>query len=316
MDDKHRIWDSFWQDRRVLCPGPDADPVIASSFRAYWAEAAGALPDGARILDLACGNGFVALTAAEAAEAAGKTLRIDAIDAAEIDPRRYVPEWAKRPAGPAFHPRALMESLPFEAGCFDAVYSQYGIEFGNITKAAAEVGRVLKPGGSVRILALPKGAPFTESLPRKTKQARYLVEKTKLFDVAMAVAQAIHAKETKGEGREAIQYLQRFSAEVQSVMQAVDDKDSALAGVAASVLQETLTKRNEVPIETQIATMQSVKTRLAELAARNETYDRAALGDASLTALLRDLKKTGRGDFRSQARAAGEAGTVAWAVNN
>lgn len=315
-EEKHRIWDRYWQDSRILCPGPDGDAGIASRFHTYWADAAAALPDDARVLELACGNGFVATIVAEKIREIGKTVKIDAIDAAAIDPKRYMPERAKAMAGITFHPRTLMEDLPFEAATFDAVFSQYGIEFGNLSKSCTELGRVLKPHGIVRILAVPQTADFVADLNRKAKQALHVVEKTKLFDVARAVAQAIAGKEAAGESQGVLKYLQRFSAEVQRVVEGTDERENGIAIVSANVLQETLAKRKQMTLEEQIAAMEAIRLRLLDLVARHESIGRSALGDASLTALVRELKKTGRGDFRSQPLSTEQLGTVAWNVSN
>ncbi len=45
-----------------------------------------------------------------------------------------------------------MERLPFKAGSFDAVTSQYGFEYGDTQQIGREIWRVLRPGGRLRLL--------------------------------------------------------------------------------------------------------------------------------------------------------------------
>ena len=83
--------------------------------------------------------------------AAGQSLRITGVDRAEIDPTSYLQS-----------PGALVNvdfrggidicALPFDDGSFDAVTSQFGIEYAPLDVAAAEAARVLSPGGQLQFL--------------------------------------------------------------------------------------------------------------------------------------------------------------------
>ncbi len=314
-DEKYRIWDTYWRDNRIYSAGPDADADVAAALERKWIDAAAALPDGARVLDLACGNGFVALTVARAAKNAGKAITLDGIDAADIDPRRYLTSDADLLGAIAFRGRTRMEQLPFEAGSFDAVFSNFGIEFGDLAKSTAEVGRVLKPGGITTMLAMASRTPLVEQLDRKARQSRHILTKTKIFDVAIAVAQAISVYESTGEGREPRQYLQRFSAEVQSVMAKVSDADAGSAIAVTATLQTILTERKNVDIASQVDAISTLKSRLTEHAARSEAIVRSALGEASLTGLGRRLNEAGVRDVDTGPLAVGAQGTVAWQIS-
>ena len=313
-DEKYRVWDSYWQDSRLLGIGPDRNADVAARFDAQWTEATAALPDGARILDLACGNGYVALVAAWAARAAGKTVKIDAIDAAAIDPKRYLTQHTELVRTVNFRGRALMEALPFDPASFDAIFSQFGIEFGTLDKASAEVGRVLKPGGVISMLSLAAGTGLVEQVARTAKQSQHVLTNTKLFDVAAAVAQAIHIFETTGEGREPPQYLAKFSTEVERVMTKLDDADVGSATAIIATLQDVLTNRKTMDIKAQLAAITTLKARLTGHAARSEAVVRSALGDATLSGLVRRLTDAGICGLRTEPWAVGDYGTVAWRI--
>ena len=311
-DEKYRVWDSYWQDNRVLTAGPDANPDIAANFDGLWTRAAAALPDGARILDLACGNGCVALIAARAFQSAGRSCTIDGIDAADIDPKRYLTKDQELLARITFHAKTPMEKLPFEAKTFDAIFSQFGIEFGDLAKSSSEVGRTLKSGGVIMMLTLAAGTALVQQLDRKARQSRHILANTKLFDVAVAVAQAIHVFETKGEGREPRQYLQRFSSEVEAVMKKLDDGDAGSAIAVATTLQNILTERKNIDLKAQIEAIATLRARLNEHVVRSEAVVRSALGDASVTSLTRRLTEAGIRGIRPEPITIGAHGTVAW----
>lgn len=107
-----------------------------------WMQLFQATPPGARVLDLATGGGQVAAWAA----AAGRGFGVTGVDFADIPATR-----ADAP-GVTFLGNVGLESLPFETASFDLVISQYGFEYADRQKAAAECARVLAPGGRGRFI--------------------------------------------------------------------------------------------------------------------------------------------------------------------
>lgn len=98
---------------------------------------------GARVLDVACGNGNATLAAAR------RGCNVTGLD--------YVPELLRRAAARAQAEGLELqlvegdaERLPFEAGQFDVALSTYGIMFApDQEQAAREIARVVKPGGKI-----------------------------------------------------------------------------------------------------------------------------------------------------------------------
>ena len=106
---------------------------------------AAALRAGQRVLDVACGSGNVALSAARRFA-----------DAVGVD---YVPaliERARERAAaerlPAVFEVGDAEALPFEDASFDVVLSTYGVMFApDQEQAARELVRVCRPGGTIAL---------------------------------------------------------------------------------------------------------------------------------------------------------------------
>lgn len=99
---------------------------------------------GDRVLDLACGTGIVARTAAPMVQPGGEVIGLD-FNAAQIATARLIDpsiEWREGDAA----------SLPFAHQKFDLVVCQQGFQFfPDGVQAVKEIHRVLQPGGRVAI---------------------------------------------------------------------------------------------------------------------------------------------------------------------
>lgn len=126
----------------LVAPGYAA--VNIPQFEKYAADAleAAGLKASDRILDVATGPGTLAFLASP------RVLRVDAIDFSVdmlVELRRRL-EAERLPN--VFALEGDGQSLPFEAGSFDAVFSMFGlIFFPDRAKGFRELRRVLKPGG-------------------------------------------------------------------------------------------------------------------------------------------------------------------------
>ena len=86
LQEKHRIWDSYWHDSRLQSTVAESSQEAELLLEAHWREIFAELPNSAAILDLACGNGAVALIAARFSHETGKGFKIYGVDSAAIDP--------------------------------------------------------------------------------------------------------------------------------------------------------------------------------------------------------------------------------------
>ena len=101
------------------------------------------------MLDVACGTGIVARTAAGRVGPGGAVTGLDLNEAMLAVARRVRPDLTWRQGDAA--------ALPFESGTFDAVLSQMALMFfPDPAGALREMARVARPGGAVAVL-IPAG---------------------------------------------------------------------------------------------------------------------------------------------------------------
>ena len=168
-------WTALWQTGAGSSCFENADDELHLSQ--FWGEHVDALPDHARMLDLATGNGTVAQICAARAIESKKHLEIDAIDAADIDPSAHVPDADPLLARIRFHGNTHLEALPFRDGIFTSVVSQFGFEYACETRSASEIVRVLEPGGRLRLVIQAKsGAVARDVKLRLARMHRVLAE--------------------------------------------------------------------------------------------------------------------------------------------
>lgn len=133
---------------------------------AHRVAAAARVGPGDRVLDVACGTGVLARAAADRVGVAGSVAGLD------INPGMLAV--AARQASQIRWRQGSADALPYEAGSFDAVVSQFGLMFfENQVAALKEMLRVLRPGGRLAVAVWgplersPGYAAFTDLLERR-----------------------------------------------------------------------------------------------------------------------------------------------------
>jgi hypothetical protein len=204
-----------------------------------------------------------------------------------------------------------MEALPFSDGTFDAVVSQFGLEFGNRPKALAEAARVVKPNGLLTILALPAQSVAVQSARKTVKQARYLLRDATLFNEAFRIIQEFNQGAPNTRDATMRENLEGFNREVEKTVRQFDASESDVVFAIIMGLNQVFVDRNSKPGDQQMMAIETARTGLAQYAARAQATVKAALSDTNLETLKRTIASVGFKLTETRSLLAGR-GTIAW----
>lgn len=197
---KRRNWTQVWSQGYVTsCIGAFEDNY-EGPIRASWQAFFAGLPTGARVLDVATGNGAVALIAAETSRDLGLDLEIHGIDLADIDPPANVPRHQVLLDTIHFHPRTAVEQTAFDDASFQGISSQYGLEYTNLEVSVPEMYRLLTPGGVACFVVHHAESVVVHTARVEQADARTLVE-TDLFGRARELMEHVARARTPEERR-------------------------------------------------------------------------------------------------------------------
>jgi ubiquinone/menaquinone biosynthesis C-methylase UbiE len=134
-------------DQATRSPAEVYDKLFVPALFQQWghvvADAAG-IASGQRVLDVACGTGVLACTAAERVGGSGTVVG--------LDPNEDMLAVARQKSASIEWRNGRAELLPFPDDSFDAVVSQFGFMFFEDQRAALrEAMRVVRPGGRVAV---------------------------------------------------------------------------------------------------------------------------------------------------------------------
>ena len=174
-------WEAYYRGGALVSCPIDTEPNYSGEVRAAWVSFFSGLSDGARILDLGCGNGPVALIAKETANEISRTFQIEAVDLAEIDPVSNVSKGATLFQGIRFHSRVSTENLPFNTASMNAVCGQYIIEYTDVSRTLAEVARVLQPDGVCQFILHHADSIVVENARESLRQASFALDEVKVL---------------------------------------------------------------------------------------------------------------------------------------
>jgi len=184
-------WTAYWRT------GSGASCFVGSETEVHltqvWNGFVDELADGARLLDLATGNGTVVRSCAARARVRNIRLHIEAVDAAEIDPPRHVADPEQFFRDVHFRGGIRLETLPFPDGTFDGVVSQFGFEYADEEQAAAEAVRVLAPGGRLRLIIHARDGAVSRDISTRLERLHSVLAENGPVSLVLTLARAAEA---------------------------------------------------------------------------------------------------------------------------
>lgn len=284
-------WDRFWRYDRLSSfeTGPGAANYAgetAEGWRRFFAN----VLEGGAILDIATGNGAIAVLAVET----GKDFRVTGIDYADIAPDRFVTT-SDALGQVTFRGRTSAEALPFGDGSFDAVTSQFGIEYSDMDKSLPEAMRVLKSGGRLRLAMHATEGAVVRDTTLSLADADFLLENAQLIPLAILSLSSLVAWE-KGEGLK--EKAQSDHAQFRAALEAVEHYERQamdrhmLASVRRDLIEAFNTHRQK-KLADQIAEFRELASQVQDHRERQRALVQAAVAREDVEGFAARLAKAG-----------------------
>lgn len=172
MQSRHNPWTEFWHDNADAGGGgclPAQWTALEDAQKAAWFAFIAKLPKSARVLDLATGDGRVLKWMLSRR----RDLKLTGVDLA--------PQLPAAPRGTSIRGGVAMEALPFPEARFHAVTSQFGFEYGDVDATAAEIARILRPGGKVGLLVHRGDGPILEHNRQRATAIAWALDDTSVI---------------------------------------------------------------------------------------------------------------------------------------
>ena len=293
-------WDRFWRYDRLSSfeTGPGAanySGETAEGWRRFFAD----VPDGGRILDIATGNGAIAVLAVEAAREAGKKFQVTGVDFADIAPEQFVTT-SEALGQVTFRGRTNAEDLPFEDGSFDAVTSQFGIEYSDMGRSLPEATRVLKKGGRLRLAMHAAEGAVVSDTNRSLADADFLLDSAQLIPLAVVSLSSLVAWE---EGKQLQDKARADHARFREALDAVERHElgamdrQMLASVRRDLIEAFNTHRSK-RLEDQLVEMQALESQVRDHRERQRALARSAVSRAQVESFAATLANAGFANAR------------------
>ena len=181
--DSKQAWSDYWRGQTGGCLPESASSPLNAAFRDEWLRTASGFSPGAQVLDLATGDGVVLRWLSEVRADLG----LIGVDLAEPLP--------PPPPGCVTRGGVAMETLPFEAQSFDAVVSQFGFEYGELDRCAAEAARVLRRGATLTLVTHHADGPIVAHNRQRAAELGWALADARLIDCARAADQLLNRRE-------------------------------------------------------------------------------------------------------------------------
>lgn len=267
-------WSDFWG---AGGSGPESGCLpqalrrIDAVQRRVWAEAVAPLKAGARVLDLATGDGAVL----GKIRARRTDLKLTGVDsAARLPPA---------PRGATLRAGVAMEVLPFRNGSFELVTSQFGYEYGDRAAIAREVARVLTPGGRYAFIIHHAAGPILAHNQARRAGLGWAVVDSGLLAQAKALVRArrLASLPTPQRFRDAlVEARRRYPAQT-------------VAAEFTTAILHTLELGRGHPPEAQLETLAELESKARHEISRIDALAAAACSEQDIQAIRTHLGAAG-----------------------
>ena len=278
-------WSLYWRSGKQASFTEDEEQLeaLCAEWRLFFAG----LRKNAAILDLGTGNGAVLRVAAEFCQDP-ICFSLHGVDAAEVHPPENLAAQA------TFLTGVKIEALPFEDAYFDAVASQFALEYGDRAQCCAEATRVLRRGGHLKLLSHAAGGALHSTVRGRVERLSRVLAEGALMEVLVTAA-----TEETAAARRAEQALQGEWSRLQSALERAPPADAAV--FFANGVANMWRNRHRYNLDDLLASLQAARTRSRAILLRLEALQSAACTKEDIDQICCDLRALGMAEVSSSA---------------
>ncbi|MBA6292074.1 methyltransferase domain-containing protein [Colwellia sp. MB3u-70] len=290
-------WSLYWQGSHQESCIANNSAEDQSILLDSWRDFALSLKDCSTVLDLATGNGSVPNNLLKF----NPLLDITAVDRANINPQKHIEDNFSLKSV-EFIPNIDITKLPFKPCIFDAITSQFGLEYSALGLSTSELVRVLKPQGQFLFIMHHQDSEVVAPARSKVKEFDLLFKSDLLASFESFLNGDI--------------CLQQLNATGEKILNdATWVKSQAITGQIFSAIDQLIQlKEKGQKTAVLMQTYQVMKTRVFAESSRLEQLISASLSKKEVIALCKILENLGTNTVFQSIDLAGNAGVLGWKI--
>lgn len=287
-DNSKADWSNYWQGRTAAPRGEALTGVgieNSEELSAFWRDVFAGV-ERATILDLACGPGSAIRHASASSE--NQLLGLDISFGAIQSTSATVPGFMGVVAS--------ADRIPFADASIDLVVSQFGFEYADGQRAAADISRILRPGGAFHAITHLKSGVIAEEC-RARRSGLKDIEDSGYIDAARALFTCVFAHErapSEASMRAVEEASRTFAAAQQTMMPQI--RAGGLAGHLHSGASQLYERRRAYLLEDVLGWIDGMVAEIHAFIGRMDSMLDAAIDETEARQLLNVIAPSGQHD--------------------
>lgn len=287
-----RAWSNYWVTGYKSTFTGHENSGFFIELSDYWKRQFLSLDDGARVVDLGCGNGSVSAIAAECSD---KALDIIAVDYAAVERSSSV---FKQYPNIEIRDQTNIEKTGIDDSSVDLCVSQFGFEYADGVDASIEAHRILKSGGKLIAVVHHRQSQISQSCVSTHKQIG-LCYRSKLTEISRKLVKRIRKLEKTHQDKKSDQTAMKLSAEFNQVSGRVYDYGGRFPDMeyVKYYLNELVSlfseKAENLNFTEKLAIIDAVEENARNYQLRMEAMLRASLDEENIRLLEQSLRDAG-----------------------
>ncbi len=302
-------WSTFWERGSITTFMGRFENNYDSDLLAFWLLELDQIAKDSKLIDLATGNGALALIAARYSAENNRNFNITAIDYAEIKPGLGVSNQDHQLLKNIhFMGDTNIEDTGLNTASFDVAISQFGFEYGDANRSVTEIARLLKPQNSKAILMVHHE---TSAILTQTRETLAQIELCKephfhqdIISLQRRLAELHAAKADPATDTKAERLRESLNLQTEQLHDAQENFNDP--SQLAFYLETSMSVFNpkiagEKTIEEKSALLAELRQQIADYKARMEDLMIAASSDKDIDGYTQSLTNLGFEIDRSEA---------------